>query len=128
MVKKILFADDDEDIRYVAEILLKTDGYDVVLESDTHFADNPDPYNLPDVYLLDRHMHGSDLLHTCRLLKANPVTSHIPVIMVSADAQIQKLFEEAGADEFVQKPFERYQLLDAVARVLRKSDRETKSS
>lgn len=119
MVKTILFADDEEDIRFVTEILLKVAGYNVQLESDTKFADDPQADRLPDVYLLDRHMYGNDLLQVCKKLKTNPVTRHIPVIMVSADPNIKSLYKSAMADECVTKPFERYQLLDAIARVLR---------
>lgn len=128
MAEKILLADDEEDIRYVMEIVLKVAGYEVLLKSDTSFADNIDKNNLPDLYLLDRHMNGADLLQTCRQLKANSITQHIPVIMVSADPTLKNLYIDAGADDFVAKPFERYQLLDAVARQLkRKSDRQVVS-
>ena len=120
MAKKILFADDDEDIRYVTEILLKVAGYDVELRADRSFADSLEQVIPPDLYLLDRHMYGKDLLETCKILKAHPKTKHIPVIMVSADPNLKTLYKEAGADDFVAKPFERYQLVDAIARQLDK--------
>ena len=119
MVYKILFADDDEDIRYVTEILLTVAGYEVILESDSGFADDLEKVKLPDLYLLDRHMNGTDLLQTCYELKTHPRTKHIPVIMLSADPNIKNLYKDALADDCIAKPFERYQLTDAIARVLR---------
>lgn len=122
MAIRILLADDEEDIRYVLEIVLKVAGYDVTLCSDTSFAHDLDHANVPDLYLLDRHMNGADLLQICRQLKSHPRTQDIPVIMVSADPTLKNLYMDAGADDFVPKPFERYQLLDAVARQLRKKN------
>lgn len=120
MADKILLADDEEDIRYVMEIVLKVAGYEVMMRSDTGFAEDLDHAVLPDLYLLDRHMNGADLLQTCKQLKAHPKTQHIPVIMVSADPTLKNLYKEAGADDFIAKPFEKYQLLDSVARQLKK--------
>ena len=119
---KILFADDQEDIRYVTEILLSVAGYEVILESNPSFADDLDAASLPDLYLLDRHIDGADLLQTCYKLKTHARTKHIPVIMVSADPNIKNLYKEALADECIAKPFERYQLTDAIARLLRGKD------
>ncbi|RYY48403.1 MAG: response regulator [Chitinophagaceae bacterium] len=118
MPTKVLFADDEEDIRYVTEILLTVAGYDVSLKHDTSFADDLDTADIPDIYLLDRHMNGADLLDTCKKIKTHPRTAKIPVIMVSADPKIKDLYKTALADDFVAKPFEKLQLLDAIARLL----------
>ena len=120
MEKKILFADDEEDIRYVTEIILRVAGYRVELTGDPAFHSNMNTADLPDLFLLDRHMFGADMLETCKQLKTDPRTSHIPVIMVSADPHIKDLYKPAMADDFVAKPFERYELIDAVARQLSK--------
>ena len=118
MGKKILFADDEEDIRYVTEILLRVAGYEVQLTADPAFLQSMQPGDMPDLFLLDRHMYGTDMLQVCRQLKTDALTKNIPVIMISADPHIKDLYKDFLADDFVPKPFERYQLLDAMARLL----------
>jgi two-component system cell cycle response regulator len=59
-----------------------------------------------DVILLDGMMPGMDGFETCRKIKANPATTHIPVVMVTALSDIEDRVKglEAGADEFLTKP------------------------
>ncbi len=72
----------------------------------------------PDLYLLDRHMDGHDLLEVCRKLKAHAETKHIPVVMFSADPRIKDLFMSAGADGCIEKPFEVKSFLEKISSYL----------
>ena len=75
----------------------------------------------PDVVLLDVMMPGMDGFEVCRRLKADPVTQHIPVIMVTALDQrsdrVQGL--EAGADDFLTKPVDDIALVTRVKNLSR---------
>jgi diguanylate cyclase (GGDEF)-like protein len=61
--------------------------------------------NMPDLVLLDVMMPGIDGFEVCRRLKADPATAHIPVIFVTADSDQESTGLEAGAVDFIPKPF-----------------------
>jgi len=75
----------------------------------------------PDLLLLDVMMPKMDGFETCRLLKSNQETRYIPVIMVTALNEIEDKIKgiEAGADDFITKPFNKLELLARVKSLLR---------
>jgi signal transduction histidine kinase len=75
----------------------------------------------PDLVLLDVMMPGLDGFETCRQLKADPQTQPIPVILLTALTEIQDKVKgfDAGAEDFVTKPFEKQELLKRVTVQLR---------
>lgn len=70
---------------------------------------------LPDLILLDIWMAGSDGRTICKSLKNHKLTRHIPIIIISANKDTNKIAKEAGADDFMTKPFEMDDLLTKVA-------------
>lgn len=119
MKLKLLIIDDDPGIQDIFKIIFEKAGYDVNVKSDGHFImENNYPY--PDVYVLDRHLSGTDGIDICIYLKSNPGTRHIPVIMVSASPDIASLAPAAGADAFLEKPFTIPDLLQTIEKQLKK--------
>jgi len=115
MRKRILIADDDSSIRDIFKIIFERAGYDVDLKEDaTELLKNN--FFIPDLFLIDKLLSGVDGLDICHYLKSHQKTAHIPVIMVSASPDIAIQSLKAGADDFIEKPFDLNYLLQVVER------------
>ena len=123
MKQKILIADDDESIRDIFNIILVKAGYEIEVKEDASeiFKNN---FKLPDLFLIDKLLSGVDGLDVCRHLKNNPITNNIPVVMVSASPDIGALAIKAGADDFIEKPFELSYLLKVIERNISRAKNE----
>ncbi len=110
MAKKILIADDDTAILDATKMLLELGGYEVhtAVDEETVAKAFKDP---PDLLLLDIWMSGQDGKDICKRLKAQESTKHIPIILISASRDVKESAQEAGADDFITKPFEMKHLL-----------------
>jgi CheY-like chemotaxis protein len=99
---------------------LELEGYDVVSAPDGEEALEAVMNERPDVVVCDVMMPGMDGLTVLRNLRANPKTSKIPFVVVSAKAQRSdvKAALEMGADRYITKPFDPQELLDAVEHLL----------
>jgi DNA-binding response OmpR family regulator len=115
MAKKILVADDDPAILDAIRMILEMEEYDVSTSVDGETIYKMEN-EYPDLLLLDIWMSGEDGRDICRFLKSNPKTKNIPVILISASRDIMKSAKEAGADDFLAKPFEMDDLLNKVAK------------
>ena len=115
MKKKILITDDDEGVQDIFKLIFERAGYhvDIYGEASSILENN---YNCPDLFLLDRQLSGQDGLKVCKFLKSQSHTKDIPVIIVSATPGIAKMAQEAGADDFIEKPFQMKELLNVVAK------------
>ena len=115
MKHKILIADDDSSIRDIFNIILVRAGYDIEVKEDANeiFKNN---FKIPDLFLIDKLLSGVDGLDVCRYLKNYPRTSDIPVVMVSASPDIGVSAIKAGADDFIEKPFDLAYLLKVIER------------
>lgn len=113
MQKKILIADDDPAIVDALEIMLEEAGY-VVKTTDNGRAVLDMKEELPDLLLLDIWMSGMDGRDVCKHLKSQKSTKHIPIIIISANKDTKKIAKEAGADDFIAKPFEMNDLIAMV--------------
>jgi DNA-binding response OmpR family regulator len=108
MSKKILLADDEEDIKIVLRMFLESRGYQVCTAYDGLDALDQARNEKPDVVLLDIMMPLMDGFEVCRKLKADPATAQIPVIMLSAASHAESVQKglNAGAMDYMIKPFE----------------------
>ena len=112
--KKIMIADDDTGIIDAVAMMLEFEGYTV--SSTVNGASVLElKNNYPDLLLLDVQMPGLDGREICRKLKEKEDTRNIPVILVSASTNLQKSAQDAGADDYLEKPFNMHDLLEKVA-------------
>ncbi|WP_423149314.1 response regulator [Rubrolithibacter danxiaensis] len=118
MDKLILAIEDEYDIREILEFLLTDSGYKVVTFSTGEDVVNKINQIHPDLILLDIMLGNFDGREICREIKRNAETKNIPVIMVSAHPDIENTLVEFGADDFIPKPFDIYNLLSRVERQL----------
>jgi CheY-like chemotaxis protein len=98
------------------------EGYDVVAASNGPEALSAAASKKVDAVVCDVMMPGMDGLEVVRRLRADPKTAKLPVVVVSAKAQRMDVADgvDAGADEYVTKPFDPKDLLDVVARLLKR--------
>jgi DNA-binding response OmpR family regulator len=106
----IIIVDDDEGVQQFFHLIFNQAGYRTIIYSDGEKILNND-FEIPDIFLLDKQLACSDGLDICRKLKGNAKTRNIPVIMVSGSPGIGKLAKEAGANDFLEKPFVTEELL-----------------
>lgn len=105
MQQRILIADDDEGIRDILKLILEGAGYFVDFRSSGEDIIH-NRFIVPDLFLLDKQLAGYSGLDLCVYLKNREETKDVPVIMISASADIGKQSIEAGADAYIEKPFE----------------------
>ncbi|HEY2721824.1 MAG TPA: response regulator transcription factor [Chitinophagaceae bacterium] len=104
MANRICIIEDDEGIQDMLKMVLQNAGFDTTVSSDGRSVlENKN--DLPDLYLLDKQLPGLDGLNICEFLKLNQATKTVPVIMMSAHPNVKELALNAGADDFLEKPF-----------------------
>lgn len=121
MADKILVVDDELEIRNLLTDYLTGEGYDVIQASNGEEALELAEKEEPQVILLDIMMSGIDGIETCKRLKAEETTRSIPVIMATALWDTYAEAIEAGAEDFVTKPFNLAELSHRVKSILRVS-------
>lgn len=114
IMKKVLIVDDNSDILWVVETILKRYGFDVIstLKGEEVLAKTK-KYN-PQLILLDVFLSGIDGIEVCNTLKSTPETKDIPIIMFSAHTNSQDLMKFCKADDFVAKPFDSNELVEKI--------------
>ena len=124
---QILVVDDEASIRELLTFNLKKNGYEVTAAADGREALAKAAGM--DLVLLDIMLPEVDGLEVCRRLKADPQTSGIPIIMLTAKAEeIDRVLGlELGADDYVVKPFSMRELLARVKAVLRRSAKDSQN-
>ncbi len=121
--EKILIVDDDPDIRDILHLSLHAEGYEIVEAGDGEEALTAVQRSAPDLVILDFMMPKLDGGVVCQRLKKDLLLRHLPIIMLSArgDPPDKVRGLDAGADDYIVKPFEPRELLARVRMVLRRT-------
>jgi DNA-binding response OmpR family regulator len=109
--RKILVVDDEPDILLFLQVILEEEGYTVVTSDKGEYLEQLHNGGLPDLILLDVLLSGKDGRDIVRYLKKQEETKHIPVIMFSAHPGAEETARQAGAENFLPKPFDIDELL-----------------
>ena len=116
----ILAVDDQPQNLRLLDAVLSPHGYRVITASSGEEAVEKLGHTLPDLVLLDIVMPGIDGYEVCRRIRRNPATEFLPVVMITASGDQEKISAiQAGADDFVSKPFNQGELLARVASLAR---------
>ena len=116
----VLVADDDPDILQLVSLRLERSGYEVMAAQDGEQALTAALERTPDLALLDVMMPKLDGYEVTARLRSNERTRHMPVILLTARVQEADVARgiEAGADDYVKKPFSTHELRDRVQAAL----------
>lgn len=127
-MKRILVIDDLPENVFLLQDRLETEGYEILTAYDGKTGINKAISELPDLILLDVMMPEMNGIEVCKILVSNPSTVNIPVILVTAKAGAEDTKEglEAGAFDYVKKPFNKVELLARVNSALKLSEAQKK--
>jgi DNA-binding response OmpR family regulator len=118
-MNKILVIDDEIDILTLLEILFTTNNFIVkTMSNPSNFLEEIKDF-FPDVILMDVNIGYHDGRDLCKLLKADIVHKHIPIILFSAHPDVKQTYTECGANDFIAKPFDVLNILAIVTKYLK---------
>ena len=114
----ILVIDDNEDLLFMLRAMLSLKGYKISVKDNIDDIESSVKALAPDVILMDMLLSGADGREVCKQLKSNPAFAGIPIIMISAHSHAKEECLEAGANFFLDKPFEMDDLFETVSNAL----------
>lgn len=126
---KILIVDDEERNRKLLDVFAKADGYLTIIAASGKEGVALAVSERPNLILLDLMMPGMDGFEVAHWLKKNPVTRDIPIVIVSAlnDVAAHQRMLASGADEFIGKPVDRWELSLRMSKLLSRRSSSTAS-
>jgi DNA-binding response OmpR family regulator len=115
---KILVVDDDPDISMMLKLMLEYKGYSV-----TNLAKAEDSIKTLEgdkisMVIIDMLLSGISGTDICRQIKQNNKTAGFPILMISAHPNAKEICMEAGADDFISKPFDMQDMLSRISNLI----------
>ena len=127
-VKKILVADDEEQLALAVKIRLQSKGYQVIVASDGKAALSLAVQEKPDLILLDVVMPNMDGYSCLREINTKLGRGKIPVIVLTARDRMKDLFELEGIEDYVVKPFDHEDLMIRIERAFKRRAAKTSAT
>lgn len=115
----ILVVDDDSDLLLLMEHKLAAEDFSTLVSLNGSNMIDLIIHCHPDLILLDLHMDGVDGKTICQLIKSNQSTAGIPVILFSANEDVEDISHVCGADGFIKKPFNAAKFKETFGQVLK---------
>lgn len=119
MSKRILVADDEDDLRQVIKDMFKGMGYEMVFVRNGEEAIRKLNEVKLDLAILDISMPKQSGYEVCSYMKDDPILSHVPIIILSAYTRDKQGEKASLANRYIHKPFQHDDLLAAVAELLK---------
>jgi DNA-binding response OmpR family regulator len=116
--QNILVLDDDPDIGTMIKMMLEYKGYSVTVSDRAEKMGEILHDNRVDLIIMDMLLSGTNGTDLCVELKQNKSTSHIPIMMISAHPNAREICLDAGADEFISKPFDMQDILSRIGKLV----------
>lgn len=123
MAQNILIIEDEAAIREMLQFMLEEHAFNVAQADNTNSAMQYISHNVVDMLILDWMLPGNSGVEFCRRLKRDKAYRHIPIIMLTAKTEEKDMIEglDAGADDYLTKPFSTKELIARIKAVLRRS-------
>jgi len=117
---RILVVDDDTRLTQLLQLVFESRGFGVTIANDGQQALQSLAKELPEAILLDLMMPGMSGLEVCRLVRADPRTANIPIVILTAryDTAMQREAMQAGATEYLTKPIRPNDLINCLQEVV----------
>jgi len=119
--EKILVLDDDPDIGTMIKMMLEYKGYSVTVSDRAEQANEILKTNEVDLIIMDMLLSGVNGTDLCSELKKDSSLARTPVIMISAHPNAKEICLQAGADEFISKPFDMQDILSKIDHLIHNS-------
>ncbi|MDP7319789.1 MAG: response regulator transcription factor [Bacteriovoracaceae bacterium] len=125
---RILVIEDDKDISEVLKLQLQLQNYTPIITGSLYEAKNYFDDSSIHLFLIDRMLPDSSGLEICKYLRSNSIHAKTPIILITAMAEAQNIIEglDAGANDYITKPFDINILQARVRAQLRTNDKESK--
>lgn len=127
---KILIVDDDPDILDILKLTLSEEDYEIIEAQDGETTLKLVRTKAPDLVILDYKIPPPDGREVCRQIKKDLLLQYLPIIMLTAKGDIIDKVEglDAGADDYIVKPFEPKELLARIRMILRRTERDLEAN
>ncbi len=125
---RILIVEDDPIMRKLLHKTLTPEGYECIMAANASAGMEACVRDRPDLLMLDVCLPDYNGIDLCRKIKADPSIRHIPVILITGEAsEVERRMEglEAGADDYILKPFKSKELLSRMKRIIKSAAKPT---
>lgn len=125
---RIIVIEDDHVMRRLLHTTLTAEGYECLLTASALHGRETCVEEKPDLVLLDAQLPDANGIEVCRQMKADETLRHIPILILTGEAySLESRIDglEAGADDYILKPFSHKELISRIKGILKTSTRPT---